>query len=289
MHLCLLTIQEILQLSTTFLEQKGMANARREAEEVLSIALNLPRIELYLNFDKPLLEEELKRCREILKRRASGEPIAYIRGFVPFYNCEISLTPDVLIPRFETEILVDHFCKQLGEEKIIFDLCTGSGCIAIALKKRFPHLKVVASDLSSEAIKVAKQNAENNGVDITFLEGDFLDVLHEKVDAIICNPPYVSEIEFQALEPSVASYEPKIALLAKEEGYFFYRQLAENAKNFLNQNGKIWLEIGCTQGSKVKELFDNSGWKSTKVEKDYSSHDRFFFGAFNFLLFFCTL
>lgn len=270
------TIQDILQLSSSFLEQKGILQPRREAEEVLSLALNLSRLDIYLNFDKPLVEEELLKCREILKRKALGEPSAYIKGHISFFDCQIAVTPDVLIPRVETELLVDRICKEISNEKRIWDLCTGSGCIAIAIKKRISQLEVFASDICPKALAVAKNNAKDNGVVVHFLEGDFLSVIREKVDLIVCNPPYVSDEEFQNLNESVASFEPKIALVAPNDGLEFYMQLAKFGKDFLLPGGKIWLEIGYLQGSKVKDLFDGEGWHNTLVIKDLSSHDRFF-------------
>ena len=155
------TLLEILTLTTEYLQQQGIQNPRRQAEDLISDVLDMPRLKLYLEFDRPLSESELELCRQRLARRAKGEPLQYIKGEVEFYGCRIGLSRDVLIPRQETEILVDIIAKQLEKEnlegKSLWDVCCGSGCIGIALKKKFPQLKVILSDISQEALIMAKK------------------------------------------------------------------------------------------------------------------------------------
>ena len=156
------TVIEILKLSTEFLKQKGIENSRRQAEDLLGDALGVGRMGLYLEHDRPLTESELNKCREWLKRRGNGEPLQYIAGKVEFFGCSLIVTPEVLIPRQETEILIDKIVQKLStidlEGKILWDVCCGSGCIGIALKKKFPKLHVALSDISAEALAVAKKN-----------------------------------------------------------------------------------------------------------------------------------
>jgi release factor glutamine methyltransferase len=214
-------------------------------------------------------------------RRAKGEPYQYICGEVEFFGCTIGVNSAVLIPRQETEILVDLIAKKLATEsqegKILWDVCTGSGCIGIALKNAFPALDVTASDISEEALKVAKDNAERNEVAVRLFHGDFLAPFADKrADYIVCNPPYVSEEEFATLEAEVREFEPKRALVAQDHGLFFYKQLAANIFNILRPKGKMWLELGYNQGSAVRDIFSSAGAIHMQLIKDWSGHDRFF-------------
>lgn len=200
----------------------------------------------------------------------------YTNNFIEFYGAKIEVTPSVLIPRPETEILVEHVLTRLTKEKTVLDLCTGSGCIAIALKKKRPDLFVAASDICKEALKVAKRNAEANQVPVEFFCGDgFSPLLGKKFDAIVCNPPYIGLNE--ELPHRVKDYEPHKALFAGEDGLDFFRMLQKQAKNYLNESGKIFLEIGYRQGLKITNIFSTSEWSNKELIQDWASHDRFFF------------
>lgn len=274
------TVVEILKLSTEFLQKQGFESPRRAAEDVIADALGFTRMRLYLEHDRPLNEEELELIRARLKRRAQGEPAAYISGQVEFYGCVIGVTKAVLIPRQETEILADKMAQVLRflplKGKRFLDLCCGSGCLGIAMKKKFPDLEVLLSDLSHEALEVAKANALKNDVHVEFLEGDLLEPLKSgKVDFIVCNPPYISEEEYAALSPEVRNFEPKSALVGGQDGMHFYRRLKEALPLHLYLAGKVWLEIGAGQGMDVLKLFSGPIWKSVRLEKDWAGHDRF--------------
>ena len=275
------TIQEALLLSSEFLSKKGITNPRREAEEILSEGLGLKRLDLYLSYDRPVMDIELEKCRVLLARRGKGEPIQYIRGSVDFFGCELLVTPSVLIPRQETEILVDLAAKFLKTQdldgKILWDVCCGSGCIGLALKKKFPKLQVFLSDQSSSALSVAKENAEKNQLEVHFLEGDLLSPFqNQKCDFFVCNPPYISEDEFSTLQREVKDFEPKEALIAPNEGLGFYQRIATDLRNYINPKGRGWLEIGHQQGKAVNKIFTEAGWTHCNVEKDWAGHDRFF-------------
>lgn len=275
------TILDILNLSTEYLKQKGIDNSRRQAEELLSQALGVDRMSLYLQFDRPLVDEEVNRCRLWLQRRGQGEPLQYISGKVDFFDCQIKVTSAVLIPRQETEILVDKIAKELAgqtlADKVLWDICCGSGCIGIALKKRFPELQVVLSDISSAALAIARENAKNNAVNVDFLEGDLLEPFKEKfADFVVCNPPYVANAELTTLDVEVRDHEPKMALIAGETGLEFYHRLAKDLPRVLKPGGKVWLEIGTGQGAAVQKAFEGPCWKKRSVEKDWSDHERFF-------------
>lgn len=267
------TLVEVVTLAAAHLEQKGIANARRQAEEVIADALGIKRLEIYLQHDKPLTEEELNLCRQSVARRAAGEPAAYIAGQVEFMDCLLRVSPDVLIPRPETELLVEQVQAKRG---VLWDLCTGSGCIGIALKKRFPDLQVILSDICPKALAIARENAVSNQVAVEIREGDlFAPFAGEKADFVICNPPYIPEVEYEALDPEVR-VEPKKALVGGGDGLDFYRRLAEGLPGHLNPAAKVWFEVGYNQGEQIKDIFTASCWKKAVFSKDWSGHDRFF-------------
>ncbi len=270
----------LLRLATEYLEKKGIDRPRREAEDLLGHVLQISRLEIYLYPDKPLTEAEVELLRSLLRRRALGEPTAYLIGSVSFHGCTLRVTPDVLIPRPETEILValavDALRDHSLEGKVLLDLCTGSGCIAIALKKRFPSLRVWASDISSQALAVAQENAKNNDVSIEWKEGDFLDPYKgEQVDFVTCNPPYVSEKEWESLDPEVRLQEPRQALVGGERGDDFYQRLARELPSYLVSGGKLWMEMGYQQAKTMRSLFQLPVWKPPQIIQDWSGHDRF--------------
>jgi release factor glutamine methyltransferase len=275
------TLLEVLNLSADYLKNKGIENSRRQAEELLCDFLKLDRLKLYLNFEQPLEPIEIDRFRDRLAKRGRGEPIAYIHGSIEFYNCTFFVTPDVLIPRQETELLVDKVVKFLDKidhkGKELWDICCGSGCIGIALKKRFPDLTVTLSDLSPRAIEIARKNAEYNQVDVTIVEGDlFTPFKGKEVDYLISNPPYIAEEEYKGLDIEVKQ-EPRCALISGPTGLEFYEKFAQELPLFLKSRGFAWFEIGYRQGKKIKELFTGPPWKYCEVENDGAGHSRFFF------------
>ncbi|MFN0065910.1 MAG: peptide chain release factor N(5)-glutamine methyltransferase [Chlamydiales bacterium] len=254
------TILELLHLSTHFLEERGVERPRRSAEEVVAFALGKKRLDLYLEHDRPISEEELVKCRACLKRRGTGEPVPYIVGEVEFAGVTLEVNRNVLIPRIETELLVE----KISSKGILWDVCCGSGALGIALKKRYPDLQVTLSDISEEALAVAKRNAQRNQVEVEFRQGDFLEpFVGEKCDILVCNPPYVTEEEFKNLSPEVRLFEPKLALVG---GLAFYERLAK-----ADHYGTLYCEIGAKQGATIKKLFGGG-----TVEKDLSGLDRFF-------------
>lgn len=277
------TILEILTLSTSYLKENGILSPKREAEQLIADALGMNRILLYLEYDRPLNEEEIGKCRNYIYRRSKKEPSQYIHGSLEFFDCTIKINPHVLIPRQETEILVDKISKYLDSyptlrEKNLWDVCCGSGCIGIALKKRFPELNVILSDISQDALNVVKENALINKVDVTLLKGNLLEPFYgQKADFIVSNPPYIKESDYSSLENEVRDFEPKLALVSGETGLEFYEYFSKNIKNFLNSPSKCWFEIGAEQGMLVKELFKDKGFDKICIEQDWSGNDRFFF------------
>jgi release factor glutamine methyltransferase len=279
------TLGEILTISANFLKEKNCPRFRRDAEELLAHVLNLKRLDLYMQFDRPVQERELESFRTLIKRTLKGEPVEYIIGEVVFYHCNISVGLGVLIPRPETEILVDQAYRMLGKgdlhQKTAWDLCTGSGCIGIAIKKACPDLHVCLSDLSERALEFAATNAMKNNIEVEVLQGDLLvPFTGRKADIIFCNPPYVAAKDFFTLDRSVKDFEPKQALIGGEDGLSFYRRLQNELPAYLNPQAKIFFEIGAGQGEAVLDIFSGRGWKNMRVEKDWAGHDRFFFLEF---------
>lgn len=265
------TIGEVLKLSSEFLADRKAPRPRRTAEELLSHVLRLKKMELYLQFDKPVVENELSMIRELLKRCGKGEPLEYVTGEVEFFGCRIKIDPRALIPRPETEILVEMVSKCI-QGGVLWDLCTGSGCIGIALKKAHPQLVVTLSDISAEALSLASENAQLNGVEVNLVQGDLLAPFQgQKADSIICNPPYISQSEFVQLDPAVRNFEPKQALLAGDRGTEFYERLALELPTYLNPGAQVFFEIGSTQGEALKKLFPYG-----ELYLDLAGHPRFF-------------
>ncbi len=272
------TIGEIIRASSAFLESKKIDRPKRLAEELIAHALGLKRIDLYLQFDRPVVENELEKMRLWIKRLSEGEPLEYIIGEVEFYGCNMKVDQRVLIPRPETEILVDHIAKRFGSPASVWDVCTGSGCIGIALKKKFPGIAVSLSDQSPDALAVAKANAASNAVQVEFLQGDLLEPFKgRKSDMVVVNPPYISVNEYFSLDPSVRMFEPKIALVGGERGTEFFERLEKTLPPCLNTGARVFLEIGSTQGDAVQRIFSSSIWTKREKLADWSGKDRFFF------------
>ncbi|MFS8563322.1 MAG: peptide chain release factor N(5)-glutamine methyltransferase [Rhabdochlamydiaceae bacterium] len=251
------TILEILQLSAAYLEEKGIDGARRQAEELLAHILKLKRIDLYMQFDRPVEEEDLTLLREFIKRKGKGEPVEYITSEVEFYHTKLRLTPAVLIPRQETEILASKIAESLPDESlVVWDVCAGSGCLGISFKNARPKWNLTLSDISKEALAVAKNNAEINRIEVSFLEGDLLAPFGgKKADVIICNPPYITEEEFLSLDLSVREFEPRGALVGGPTGLEFYERLARDLPQFLVPGGKVFLRWERVWEQKLQPFF----------------------------------
>lgn len=281
----MITVLEAIKLSTDYLEKKGVESPRANAEILLAEILNCKRLELYLSFDKPLNEIELNKYREFIKQRGSRIPIQYIIGNVEFYGMKFIVDQNVLIPRPETELLVEKIIleNKNSANLRILDIGVGSGNISISLGKHLTNSKVIGIDISDSAISVAKQNAELNLVkeNIAFLKFDIMnDDLSKlkKFDLIVSNPPYISGNDFAELEPELKLYEPAIALTDGNDGLSFYKKIINSAIKLLNPNGKIYFEIGKDQHQYIMEMMENK-FTDVKSYKDYSGIDRIVYGV----------
>lgn len=274
---------EILKWSKEYLEKKDVTSARLNAEYIIAHVLKYDRLSLYLNYEKPLLIKEKKEIKDLLKKRAEDKiPLQYLIGEEEFYGYKFEVNTNVLIPRPETERLVEESIKLIVNilEPMVLDIGTGSGAIAISIAKEIPASKVLGVDISDKALEVANRNKELNEVNnLKFLKSDiFSNIKFNNFDLIISNPPYIAEEEYITLMPEVKDHEPKLALLAKDSGNYFYKEISKNAMKFLNDNGILAFEIGYNQGEIVKNLMEKNNFKNVKIIKDYNNIDRVVLG-----------
>ncbi|NGX57032.1 MAG: Release factor glutamine methyltransferase [Candidatus Anoxychlamydiales bacterium] len=276
------TISLTLQFAYDFLKKNNVLDFKKVSEMLLSFILKCKRYDLFLNLNKNITSKEFNKYLLYLNEKILDKPIAYIINEVEFYNSVFYVDENVLIPRVETEGLVDLAIKKIKEtsykDKVLIDLCSGSGAIGISIKKTLKDLKIYQADISLEALEIAKKNAQLNNVEIIFKEGDLLLPFENiKADFIICNPPYISKKEYDNLDKSVKNFEPKLALLAKDDGFDFYKRLEKMIPQYLKPCGKVFFEIGYMQKNEVFNIFSNKKWKNKEIIKDYYSNDRFFF------------
>jgi release factor glutamine methyltransferase len=254
------TTLKILDWTKEFLVSRGVENARLEAEWLLCAATGLDRVGLYLHFEKPLDAEELAAFRVMVARRGRREPLQHILGTQEFFGLEFEVSPDVLIPRHDTETLVNEALTRMPAALSVLDIGTGSGCIAIALACRLPGASVTAVDISEAALVVARRNAERNAVAIEFLHGSLLEPLAGRhFDLIISNPPYIASCDIETLEPEVREFDPRSALDGGADGLDVYHAMIPGAAALLNSGGWLLVEVGVGQAADVAQMFRATG------------------------------
>ena len=276
------SVLEAIQKSADFLGKKGVESSRLNAELLLAHLLKMPRMKLYLNFERALTAVETDGLRELVKRRGQREPLQHIIGSTNFCGCEIIVNRHALVPRPETELLAElgwNFLITHNSSLVTaLDFGTGTGCIAIALAVKCPAAKISALDFSADALALTKQNAATNTVTerIEFFHGDGFGALPDKAqfDLIVSNPPYIPSAEIATLQPEVRDFDPRLALDGGADGLDFYRRLAAEAKNFLKPDGKIMLEFGDGQADAIKKIYESEKWIVEAVKEDYSHRAR---------------
>ncbi|UCG14491.1 MAG: peptide chain release factor N(5)-glutamine methyltransferase [Deltaproteobacteria bacterium] len=280
------TILKLLQWTTSYFEERSVAEPRTSAEVLLAHVLRQDRLFLYLNYDRPMETRELSAFRECVKRRAAGEPSQYITGTQEFWSLPLQVSPDVLIPRPETELLVEAVLEFVrGNNAIrtnlrILDLGTGSGAIAIALAKEMSTAEIVAIDLSTAALRLARENAHRHklGGRIHFVRGDLLagiPVCAEGFNVVVTNPPYVSQTEFQRLPREIRNHEPRHALDGGPDGLAVISCIVKEAPGLLRPSGGLFLEMGAGQSGIVsKQVARNKQYRYSYILRDYSGLDR---------------
>lgn len=275
------TVGKIIDWTTAHLKKHGSETPRLEAEILLAHARNCPRIQLYVHYNELLSDVQRATMRDLVKRRAQSEPVAYLVGHREFYGLDFRVTPDVLVPRPETETLVLELiaaCKALANPRVL-DLCTGSGCIAVAAAVNLLGATVTATDISPQALAIARENAERHGIAgrIQFLEGDLFAPLPagEKFDVIASNPPYVSDAEMETLPADVRLHEPAGALRAGPQGLDVISRLIAGAGEWLAPGGLLLIEFSPEQTTAVVELLAGAGvYETPRLLKDPSGQNR---------------
>jgi release factor glutamine methyltransferase len=281
------TILNLIRWTDERFRREGLSTPRLDAEVLLAETLGVDRVGLYAHFDQPLHPEELARFKKLIQRRLQREPVAYIIGRREFWSLTFKVTPDVLIPRPETEILVAEALKVMSSPARtarhfrILEMGTGSGAISVALAREFPSASVVATDLSAKALAVAQENASRLGVGerIQFLRGDlFVPLENESAfELIITNPPYIPEEEIPSLPPEVRGFEPRLALDGGKDGLSFFRRVLPRVGEFLNPGGWFLAEVGAGQEDKIRQIAEgNSELVSCGFVPDLAGIERVF-------------
>ena len=281
------TVRRILEWTTSYFTRKSVDAPRLSAELLLAHVLSVPRIRLYTDYERPLAEAQLAAMRALVQRAGEEEPIAYLTGRAHFFNLEFEVTRDVLIPRPDTETLVENVLQlarnQAGfEAPRVLDLCTGSGCVAAAVAHHLKAAMVVATDVSAASVEVARRNVERLGLAgrVVIEHGDLFEPLARMVDAqpfhlVVANPPYIATAQIEALDRSVRDYEPLEALDGGLDGLAIHRRILDGAPRHLIPGGRIYLEIAFDQGELALQLAaERDGFDDVRVLKDYAGHER---------------
>jgi release factor glutamine methyltransferase len=281
------TVKRLLEWTAGFFNRKEVDPARLSAELLLAHVLNVPRIKLYTDFERIVADTELTRFRELVRRASEQEPIAYLTGRAHFFNLEFDVSRDVLIPRPDTELIVENVL-QLARRTIgfetprVLDLCTGSGCIAAAIAHHHKHAIVVATDISPAALDIARRNIDrlNLADRVTLAQGDLFEPLSQLIDQhpfdlIVSNPPYIATAQIEKLDRNVREYEPMIALAAGEDGMIFHRRILQGAGARLRSGGRIFLEIAFDQGELAPQVAaEFADFTDVRILKDHAGNDR---------------
>lgn len=260
------------------LEAAGVPEADLDARLLLEYVCGTDRNTLLVHGGREVTAEELNRYEDLTARRAGRIPLQQLTGVQEFMGLTFQVNEHVLIPRQDTEILVEEALKAITPGMEVLDLCTGSGCIAVSLAKFKPKAKVQGADISPEALQVSEENAGRNGVDVRFFLSDMFKQVRGNFDVIVSNPPYIPTGVIQGLMPEVKDFEPHLALDGREDGLWFYRILTSEGKKYLKSGGVLMAEIGCDQGKAVKRLFQEEGYCEIKVIKDLAGLDRVVIG-----------
>jgi release factor glutamine methyltransferase len=284
-----MTVVEVIQRSAEFLAKKGVDSPRLQAELLLAHLLKVPRLQLYLNFARPLTPAQVEALRQLVRRRGQREPLQQITGSTSFCGLEIAVNRQVLVPRPETELLAERgwqFLRQLGGQAAAppaappaaLDFGTGSGCLAIALAVNCPAAQVYGLEVSAGALALARHNAARHGVAgrLRFLQGEGLAALPGglRFHLLVSNPPYIPSGELDGLPPEVRDYEPRQALDGGADGLAYYRQLAAEAPPFLQPGGRLMVELGDGQAQRLRAIFASQKWIVEAVEDDYTQRAR---------------
>ena len=269
-----MTYKETIDFGIRILELAGIEEAENDAWLLLSKECKMDRTAYYMHMKDETLPEQLNEYKGLIKKRAERVPLQYITGEQEFMGLTFHVNSNVLIPRQDTETLVEEAIKLVEPGISILDMCTGSGCIIISILKKCSGIQGTGSDISKQALNVAKENAKLNNVAVDFERSDMFENLSDKYDMIVSNPPYIRSDVVPTLMPEVCEFEPLDALDGHEDGLYFYRKIIKECKSFLKEDGKILFEIGNDQGQAVSDMLTYAGFRNVRVIKDLAHNDR---------------
>ena len=269
-----MTWQECCRQGARELTAAGIENANADAWFLMETVCSVTRNYYYMHAQDEMPDVQEKRYREYIRKRCSHIPLQYLTGEQEFMGLTFKVTPDVLIPRQDTEVLVEEALKYVKDGHRVLDMCTGSGCIAISLKSFVPTAQVTAADISEAALFVAEENAGLNRQQIQFIKSDLFERITGEFDMIVSNPPYIPSAVISTLMPEVRDYEPVLALDGAEDGLYFYKMITEKSISYLRDGGMLLCEIGYDQGEAVSDLMKNHGYEDIRIIKDLAGLDR---------------
>lgn len=267
------TLQELLERGTEQLVYAGIEDAQLDAWYLMEFVFSIDRVKYLMEKARIVEKNAEQEYMQLIAKRASHVPLQHIIGTQEFMGLSFCVNEHVLIPRQDTELLVEEVLKKADNAEIL-DMCTGSGCIAISLKKLGRAAKVIAVDISPEALKVARENGVRLCAEIQWMESDLFTNVMGKYDIIVSNPPYIETREIEALMPEVKEHEPILALDGDEDGLWFYKKITRESKGYLKENGMLYYEIGYNQGDAVKKIMEENGFDKVVVLKDLAGLDR---------------
>ena len=268
-----ITLDMVLSQGVKVLKKAGIIEAELDAWYLLEYYFHITRSEFFLYSDRKITSLQMSEYISLIEKRESRIPLQYITGEQEFMGLDFKVTPDVLIPRQDTEVLVEEVMK-VSDHKKVLDLCTGSGCIIISLSKLCQLEKAVGTDLSTAALSVARDNISSNGAMVTLLQGDLFEPVTETFDIIVSNPPYIPTSHIDGLMEEVRDYEPRLALDGKEDGLYYYKRIVKESVHYLNSGGMLFLETGYDQGEDLTRLLEESGYQDIRIKKDLAGLNR---------------
>ena len=269
-----MTYREAYALGEKILDMAHIVDAKNDAWLLLEMACRIDRTYFYVHMDEEIGADDLKEYESVLKKRTERIPLQYITGEQEFMGYKFHVNSHVLIPRQDTETLVEEALKVIEPGMKVLDMCTGSGCIIISILKSISDVRGVGCDISKQALIVAKENAKLNEVNVEFERSDLFENINEKFDVIVSNPPYIRSEVMPTLMPEVGQFEPISALDGCEDGLEFYRRIIKESKNYLKEDGRILFEIGNDQGEDVSNMLKYAGYYNVRVIKDLARNDR---------------
>lgn len=274
-----MTYREAIVLGEKNLQQADIADAKTDSWLLLAMACKIDHTYYYMHIDEEMSEEQVREFEVLIRKRAERVPLQYITGEQEFMGLTFHVNSNVLIPRQDTETLVEEALKVIKPGMKIMDMCTGSGCVLISILKNAHDVEGIGYDISKQAINVAKENAKFNEVPAVFERSDlFEDVVENDFDVIVSNPPYIPTDVVATLMPEVSQFEPREAFDGKGDGLYFYSKILEQCKNYMKQDGYILFEIGCEQGDAVSTMMRLAGFSEVRVIKDLARNDRVVMG-----------